>query len=77
MLIFELNFPGTSVITVNATDEDTGLNAEILYHIERGAFEDFTIDNKTGLVRTASKLDFDRKNLYNITVTATDGGKSN
>lgn len=72
-----MKFTGTSIITLNATDQDTGVNAEILYHIERGAFEDFTIANKTGLIRTASKLDFDRKNQYNITVTATDGGKIN
>lgn len=59
---------------MGATDNDTGINAKLTYHMEKGAFDDFSIDEDTGLIKIASKLDFDRRSFYNITVTATDGG---
>lgn len=61
---------------VSAIDNDSGINAKLTYRIEKGAFEDFVIDGETGLIKVASKLDFDRRSFYNITVIATDGGKS-
>jgi hypothetical protein len=54
---------------------DTGANAEIEYHIQKGAYDDFQIDNTTGVIVVASKLDFDRRNTYNIEVTAKDHGE--
>nr|UZM07820.1 cadherin 1 [Geocoris pallidipennis] len=65
---------GTSVETVIAYDADIGVNSQIVYRIEKGAFEDFTIDNKTGLVSVQSKLDYDRRNSYSIHIIAVDGG---
>jgi len=65
---------GTSVVRVEATDADMGINAELVYRIEKGAFDDFSIDNKTGEIHVASKLDYDLRNAYNIHVIAVDGG---
>ncbi|XP_014253016.1 cadherin-87A [Cimex lectularius] len=65
---------GSSVAKVVAHDADTGINAEVLYRIEKGAFDDFGIDNKTGVIGVTSKLDFDRMNSYSIHIIAIDGG---
>ncbi|KAK9728307.1 Cadherin domain [Popillia japonica] len=65
---------GSSVVQVKARDADIGSNADIRYRLQKGAFDDFSIDNETGIVYVASKLDYDRRNTYNIEVVATDLG---
>ncbi|KAL1508861.1 hypothetical protein ABEB36_003687 [Hypothenemus hampei] len=65
---------GTSVIEVQATDADIGENADIEFMLSKGTNGDFKIDNLTGIVTVASKLDFDRRNTYNIEVVAVDHG---
>ncbi|EEZ99177.2 cadherin 23 [Tribolium castaneum] len=66
---------GSSIIQLQANDMDTGSNAEIEYSIQKGAYDDFQIDNTTGVVVVASKLDFDRRNTYNIEIIARDHGE--
>ncbi|XP_076275389.1 cadherin 87A isoform X2 [Rhynchophorus ferrugineus] len=66
---------GTTLVKVEATDADTGINAELEYSLSKGAYEDFIIDNTSGVVTVASKLDYDRRNTYNIEVVATDHGE--
>lgn len=53
---------------------DTSINAEIRYRIQQGSFDDFTINNHTGIVTVARKLDYDRRNTYEIEVLASDLG---
>ncbi|XP_063226687.1 cadherin-87A isoform X2 [Bacillus rossius redtenbacheri] len=65
---------GTSIEQLQATDADTGMNAEISYAIQTGAFEDFAVNNETGLLTISGKLDYDRKNTYAIEVIAVDNG---
>ncbi|KAJ8974157.1 hypothetical protein NQ317_003207 [Molorchus minor] len=65
---------GTPVDRVEATDADNGVNAEFEYFIQKGAYEDFRIDNTTGIVSVFSKLDFDRRNTYNMDIIAVDHG---
>lgn len=45
------------------------------YRIQQGSFDDFAIDNETGLVTISRKLDFDRRNQYRIEVVASDLGE--
>ncbi|XP_053671726.1 cadherin-87A [Anopheles nili] len=71
----EENFPiGTIVERLQAIDLDTGINAEIRYRIQQGSFDDFTIDNRTGVVSIARKLDYDRRNTYQMEIVASDAG---
>lgn len=71
---------GSTVITLRATDQDIGKNAEIEYAIEsveRGATAEsesqtFRIDGRTGVVSTRSALDRETTDLYTLVVTATD-----
>ncbi|XP_037922792.1 cadherin-87A [Hermetia illucens] len=65
---------GTSVEMLKAIDLDTGINAEIRYRIQQGSFDDFRIDDTSGLVSVSRKLDYDRRNTYQIEVLATDLG---
>ncbi|KAJ1523428.1 hypothetical protein ONE63_001290 [Megalurothrips usitatus] len=65
---------GTTVDTVTAVDADAGVNAQIKYKIQKGAFDDFSIEPESGVVKVANHLDFDRRRLYNIEVIAVDGG---
>lgn len=64
----------TSVETVTGTDADSGINAEIKYRIQKGAFDDFNISDSTGLVTVARKLDYDRRNTYHIEIIGVDQG---
>lgn len=63
----------TTVEKLIATDADSGVNAEVKYRIQKGAFDDFNISDD-GVVTVAKKLDFDRRNTYNIEVIGVDQG---
>lgn len=65
---------GTSVETLQASDLDTGKNAELRYRIQQGSFDDFGIDERTGEVFVSRKLDYDRRNTYQLQVQAADLG---
>lgn len=53
---------------------DTGVNAEIKYRIQQGSFDDFQIDNRSGIVTIAKNLDFDRRHMYIMEIVASDLG---
>ncbi|XP_046393425.1 cadherin-87A-like [Ischnura elegans] len=65
---------GTTVDQAFATDEDSGINANLGYRIQKGSFDDFSIDEKTGILTVSNKLDYDRRNVYTIEVIAADKG---
>lgn len=46
------------------------------YRIQQGSFDDFAIDNQTGLISIARKLDYDKRENYRIEVVASDLGKT-
>ncbi|XP_063989387.1 cadherin-87A isoform X2 [Diachasmimorpha longicaudata] len=66
--------PGTEVEELYATDADSGVNAELKYRIQKGAFDDFVINETTGMISVSGNLDYDTRNVYNIEVIALDGG---
>lgn len=61
---------------VTATDADTGINAELVYRIQKGAFDDFAINETTGIVTVFRKLDYDNKNRYHVEIIALDKGRN-
>ena len=65
---------GAVIARVSAQDSDSGSNADIKYHIQKGGFDDFEIDEITGAVRVSSKLDYDAHKNYSIEIIAFDGG---
>ncbi|XP_045406966.1 protocadherin alpha-13 isoform X3 [Lemur catta] len=76
--VLENAFNGTLVIKLNATDPDEGTNGDIVYSFRRpvspAVAYAFTINPKSGEIRTKGKLDFEEKKLYEISVEAVDKG---
>uniref|UniRef100_A0ACB8EBL5 Uncharacterized protein n=1 Tax=Sphaerodactylus townsendi TaxID=933632 RepID=A0ACB8EBL5_9SAUR len=71
------NIPLDSLlVTVNATDMDEGINAEITYAFRQAsekALNIFHLDSKTGEVRVKENLDFEEDTMYEIEIQALDG----
>ncbi|XP_041800735.1 protocadherin alpha-8-like [Chelmon rostratus] len=71
---------GTSIITLNATDLDAGLNGQVSYsfiEVGRGKQTDlFAIDEKTGTVTNTKNIDFEENNAFEIRVQASDRASS-
>ena len=66
------------VLTVEATDPDSGVNAEVRYSITEGNFENtFVIDEETGVITLAPGVDIDREDIdaFALTVQARDLGQ--
>ncbi|XP_015205213.2 protocadherin alpha-3-like isoform X3 [Lepisosteus oculatus] len=78
--VFENAPYATSVITVNATDLDSGLNSEIAYSFtNRGnenIWEIFAINPSTGEITVKGNLDYEETSAYEIRVQAQDKGHS-
>ncbi|KAM8910667.1 protocadherin gamma-A11-like isoform 36-T36 [Spinachia spinachia] len=68
--------PGTVVIMVNATDEDEGLNGDVMYHLGQISNDDvniFCIDHKSGEIKVTGVLDFEERSSFEMKVQAKDG----
>ncbi|CAH1784160.1 unnamed protein product [Owenia fusiformis] len=67
---------GTSVLTVTATDRDSGNNEQIYFTFENGndGNGDFTVEPTLGIVRTAKHLDRERQAEYELKLFANDNG---
>ncbi|KAM7412774.1 hypothetical protein PAMA_020247 [Pampus argenteus] len=64
--------PGTSVLTVSASDLDQGTNGKVTYG---GISEEgFSINPVTGVITTTKPLDRELQEYYTVTVYAKDGG---
>ncbi|XP_060904152.1 protocadherin alpha-8-like isoform X5 [Labrus mixtus] len=78
--IYENAKIGTSVITLNATDLDAGLNGKVSYsfiEIDQGKQTDlFLIDENTGTVTNKENIDFEENTAFEIRVQASDGASS-
>lgn len=69
---------GTNVIDVMATDKDDGENAIVTYHIVKQEPTStplvFTIDEESGFISLAAKLDYGKAKRYTLEVEGRDGG---
>ncbi|XP_072278551.1 neural-cadherin-like [Pyxicephalus adspersus] len=70
---------GTFVLQVSASDQDLGLNGEIMYSILEDRSGDhalFHIDPQTGSIYTAAIFDRETKTSYLLEVKSSDGSES-
>ncbi|XP_053317773.1 protocadherin alpha-6-like isoform X4 [Spea bombifrons] len=78
--LLENSLNGTVVTTLNAIDLDEGENGDIFYTFNKVASQYitsvFSIEQNTGIIRVIGDVDFERKNVYEIEVDATDRGAS-
>ncbi|KAJ8281254.1 hypothetical protein GJAV_G00065390 [Gymnothorax javanicus] len=66
---------GTSVLTVSASDLDSGENGYVTYSIANVSPQPFVIDYFTGVISTAEDLDHElMPRIYNLKVRASDWG---
>ncbi|XP_038554893.1 protocadherin gamma-A3-like [Micropterus salmoides] len=75
--VMENTMKGTSVITVNATDADSGSNGLITYSLSKtkgSAADIFSIDENTGIISVAGQIDFEKDRKYEVRVEAKDHG---
>uniref|UniRef100_A0A8C9TCT0 FAT atypical cadherin 2 n=1 Tax=Scleropages formosus TaxID=113540 RepID=A0A8C9TCT0_SCLFO len=73
--VMENAMVGTSVLTLSATDLDPGRDGTVRFHIHDGTgLGMFTIDEETGVIRTADTLDRETTGHYWLTVSAMDLG---
>ena len=69
--------PLSSLIVLEASDEDSAVNAEISYSLDPlGDHEQFTVDPQTGVLSLSptASLDHERQNVYEFIAVATDSG---
>ncbi|XP_029020941.1 protocadherin gamma-A11-like isoform X20 [Betta splendens] len=79
--VYKANLPENSpletlVITVSATDADEGVNGEIIYgfnHVSGEGGNEFSLNPKTGEVRVAGDMDYEKVSFYEIQISAKDG----
>uniref|UniRef100_A0A3Q3JL15 Protocadherin-16 n=1 Tax=Monopterus albus TaxID=43700 RepID=A0A3Q3JL15_MONAL len=70
--VMENQRPGTTVLTVTATDRDQGSSGQVTYG---GVTEEgFIINPVTGVITTTRELDTELRDHYTLTVYARDGG---
>ncbi|XP_048088049.1 protocadherin alpha-3-like isoform X11 [Alosa alosa] len=71
--------PGTSVVTLRATDLDEGENGQVIYAFDQSlknkALDIFQIDAFTGEITVKGAVDFEEKSSYEIDVQASDKGQ--
>ncbi|KAK6172202.1 hypothetical protein SNE40_015917 [Patella caerulea] len=71
----ETSLPGSFVASVQATDQDSGLNSDLVYSIEDGnALNWFGIDSATGLITIKNPLDHEKQAKVHLNISAQDGG---
>ncbi|KFM71785.1 Fat-like cadherin-related tumor suppressor-like protein, partial [Stegodyphus mimosarum] len=63
---------GVVVIVMVASDPDLDEGGEVMYSLSGS--DTFSIDPLMGVVRLSKPLDFETIQLYNVTITARDGG---
>uniref|UniRef100_A0A3Q1F4D5 FAT atypical cadherin 3b n=1 Tax=Acanthochromis polyacanthus TaxID=80966 RepID=A0A3Q1F4D5_9TELE len=77
--VYSASFPediptNKGILTVGATDADSGSSAEIQYSLFGIGVEDFYMDANTGELRTATVMDREVTPTYKLIAQATDGG---
>ncbi|XP_068174112.1 protocadherin-16-like [Antennarius striatus] len=66
--------PGTEILHLSATDQDSGPNGEVQYSISSGdETELFQVDRWTGALKLTRPLSSNRQSSYTIVVQASDG----
>ncbi|XP_016131831.1 protocadherin beta-11-like isoform X2 [Sinocyclocheilus grahami] len=78
--IFENNSPGVSLLTLQATDPDSGQNARIAYYLVDTDVNGspistyFSINADNGIIHAVRSFDYEQMKAFKIHVRAQDGG---
>uniref|UniRef100_A0A8C9XEF3 Cadherin domain-containing protein n=1 Tax=Sander lucioperca TaxID=283035 RepID=A0A8C9XEF3_SANLU len=78
--IAENNYPGVSILSVNAKDPDENQNARVSYILEESEIvgspvsEYVSINAETGVIHAVRSFDYEQNKQIRITIKAQDGG---
>ena len=65
----------STIATVSATDQDTGLNGQVAYYVTGGNENNhFDIDENNGYIKIQNALDYETEKVHILNVTARDRG---
>ncbi len=73
--VSETLLPGSSLLTVRASDNDTGRNAELTYKIINGDPGGIFRITKYGTIQNQLKLDYEKNTSYTLNVSVHDNGQ--
>jgi hypothetical protein len=65
-------------LQVSATDPDCGINAELSYNVMDSTVPSdlpFSVNSKSGEICVSGPLDYEKKEVYQILISASDTGK--
>ncbi|KAG8592191.1 hypothetical protein GDO81_000433 [Engystomops pustulosus] len=66
---------GTLVTWIDAYDPDAGLSSQVRYSLLENGNGKFEVDKLSGALRIIQELDYEEKQVYNLTARAKDRGK--
>uniref|UniRef100_A0A8C3V4R9 FAT atypical cadherin 1 n=1 Tax=Catharus ustulatus TaxID=91951 RepID=A0A8C3V4R9_CATUS len=66
---------GTIITWLEAYDPDLGQSSQVRYSLLDSGDGTFDVDKVSGAIRIVQRLDYEKKQLYNLTVRAKDKGK--
>nr|XP_032655849.1 protocadherin Fat 1 isoform X1 [Chelonoidis abingdonii] len=66
---------GTIITWLEAYDPDVGQSSQVRYSLLDSGDGTFDVDKLSGAIRIVQRLDFERRQVYNLTVRAKDKGK--
>ena len=75
--VSETLLPGSTIVTVTASDNDTGINAELTYDIIDGDPEKVFRITKYGVIQNQKTLNYEKNTSYSLTVSVRDNGQPN
>ena len=73
--LIENNFVGARVLSVNATDRDSGHNADIRYSVSGVVSKWFQVDPYSGAITAKSSINRETNDLFSFHVMAVDRGR--
>ncbi|KAG9478168.1 protocadherin-20-like [Eleutherodactylus coqui] len=74
IFIEENNIPSDILLTLSASDEDSGSNGDVSYYLLNEDPNVFSIDDSSGILKVSISLDREEKSSYTIQVVAIDHG---
>ncbi|XP_029021025.1 protocadherin beta-11-like [Betta splendens] len=75
--VIENAIKGTNIVTVNATDADSGSNGYITYsisNVKSNVADLLSIDQETGVLSVSGPIDFEKDKKYELRIDAKDQG---
>ena len=73
--VSETLLPGSSVVTVTASDNDTGLNAELTYALLGGDPQGIFRITKYGTIQNKQRLNYEQNTSFSLIVSVRDNGQ--